>query len=183
MRKLIASINMTLDGFCNHEAMIADESLHQHVNKLFQEVDLLLFGRITYQLMESSWPAIVQQPTGDKATDEFAVLIDNKPKLVFSHTLKKVDWKNTSLATGNLEEELQELKQQSGGNMLVGGPSIITQLANLNLVDEYQLLLQPIVLGSGLTLFKNISHRIDLHLLRTKTLESGVVVLYYAPKK
>jgi dihydrofolate reductase len=181
MRKLIASINMTLDGYCNHEAVIADEELHQNVNELFREVDILLFGRITYQLMEDGWPPIVKTPTGIKAVDEFAVLIDNASKIVFSHTLQQVEWKNTRLATGDLFEEVIKLKQQTGKSILVGGPSLIAALTRERLIDEYQLYIQPIILGKGLTLFKNITDRINLKLIRTKTLGSGVIILTYQP--
>jgi dihydrofolate reductase len=183
MRKLIASINMTLDGFCDHTAVIADEELHASVNELFRTVDTAIFGRITYQLMEEGWPPVVKNPTGVKAVDEFAVLIDNVQKIVFSNTLKKVEWKNTTLAKGDLREEVLKLKQLSGKNILVGGPSLIVALLPLGLIDELQLYIQPIVLGNGLTLFKNIQERIDLKLLKTKTLHSGVVVHSYEPRE
>ena len=83
MRKLIAAINLTLDGFCDHTALIADEEIHQHYNELLSNADTILYGRITYQLMESGWPPIVKNPTGNKSMDEFAVIIDNIPKLFF----------------------------------------------------------------------------------------------------
>src|SRR6476660_6208952 len=97
MRKLIAAMNMTLDGFCDHTAMIADDELHLHYNDLLRNAHTLIYGRITYQLMESYWPTIVEHPTGNDPTDEFAVLIDNISKIVFSRTLDKVDWKHTEL--------------------------------------------------------------------------------------
>jgi dihydrofolate reductase len=157
MRKLIAAINMTLDGFCDHTAMIADDEIHQHYNELLSNADTLLFGRITYQLMESSWPTVVKNPTGNKPMDEFAVLIDNISKIVFSRTLKNVDWKNAKLAKGGIKEEVLELKQQAGKNILAGSPSLIVALTQLDLIDEYQLGVQPIILGNGLPLFKNIN--------------------------
>ena len=181
MRKLIASINMTLDGYCNHEVMIADEELHQNVNELFDEVDTILFGRVTYQLMENSWPLIVKNPTGIPAIDEFAVLIDNISKIVFSNTLKNVNWKNTRLATRDLKDEIIYLKQQSGKNILVGGPGLIATITQLGLIDEYQLSVHPIILGEGITLFKNISEKINLKLINSKILGSGVITLYYEP--
>ena len=181
MRKLIASINMTLDGYCDHEAGIADEELHQKVNEMFKEVDTLLFGRVTYQLMESSWPQIVANPTGVKPVDDFAVLIDTIPKIVFSRTLKQVEWKNTTLAQGELREEVLKLKQLEGKSMLVGGPSVIVSLMKNGLIDEFRLWVHPIVLGKGLPLFENITERINLRLIKTKTLGSGVIVLYYEP--
>jgi dihydrofolate reductase len=183
MRKLVAAMNMTLDGFCDHTAMIADDEIHQHYNELLSNADTLLYGRITYQLMESYWPSIVKDPTGNKPTDEFAVLIDNISKIVFSRTLKNVDWKNTKLKKEVIKEEVLELKQQAGKNILVGSPSLIVALAQLDLFDEYQLGVQPIVLGNGLPLFKNVKDRVGLKLLKTKTFACGAIMLYYKPTK
>lgn len=183
MRKLIAAINMTLDGSCDHTAGIADDDLHQHYNELLSEADTILYGRITYQLMESFWPTIVKDPTGSKPIDEFALLIDNISKIVFSHSLKNVGWKNVRLAKRSIEEEVLDLKQQSGKNILAGSPSLIVALMQLDLIDEYQLSVHPIILGKGLRLFKNIDDRINLNLIKTKTFGSGVITLYYEPVK
>ncbi len=183
MRKLIAAMNMTLDGFCDHTAMIADDEIHQHYNELLSSADTLIYGRITFQLMESYWPTVVRNPTGNKPTDEFAVLIDNISKIVFSRTLKNVDWKNTQLKKEVIKEEVLELKQQAGKHILVGSPSLILALTHLDLIDEYQLSVQPTVLGSGLPLFKNVNDRINLKLLKTKTFGCGAVTLYYEPTK
>jgi dihydrofolate reductase len=186
MRKLIAAMNMTLDGFCDHTAGIPDDEIHEHYNQLLSNADDLLYGRITYQLMESYWPTIVKNPTGNKATDEFGILIDNIPKIVFSRTLKKVDWKNTTLKGEIIKDEIVELKQsQNGGskNMIVGSPGLIVALMQLDLIDEYQLCVHPIILGTGLRLFKNINDRINLKLLKTKTFACGAVILYYEPTK
>ena len=179
MRKLIAAINMTLDGFCDHAAMIADDEIHQHYNEILSHADTLLYGRITYQLMESYWPSVVKTPSGNKPIDEFAVLIDNISKIVFSHTLKNVDWQNTQLKKEVIKEEVLELKRQEGKNILVGSPSLIVTLTQLELIDEYQICVQPIVLGSGLPLFKNVEDRVNLKLLKTKTFACGAVTLYY----
>lgn len=181
MRKLITAINMTLDGFCDHTAAIADDELHEHYNELLTNAGILLYGRITYQLMESYWPTIVKNPTGNKPTDEFAVLIDNIPKIVFSRTLKNVDWKNTELKKELIKEEILELKQQPGKDIFVGSPSLIVALTQLNLIDEYQLCVHPVILGKGLPLFKNINDRINLKLLKTKIFGSGSILLYYEP--
>lgn len=186
MRKVIAAMNMTLDGFCNHTAITADDEIHQHYNNLLSDADTLIYGRITYQLMESYWPTVVKKPTGNKPMDEFAVLIDNIPKIVFSRTLKDVDWKNTKLKNEGLKEEVLKLKQSHNDgskNILIGSPGLIAASAKLNLIDEYQLSVQPTVLGGGLTLFKNISERIDLKLIKTKTFGCGAITLYYEPVK
>jgi dihydrofolate reductase len=181
MRKLVAAINMTLDGVCDHTAVIADEELHQHYNELLSRASAILFGRITYQLMESSWPPLLKNPTGNKAIDDFAVIIQNIPKIVFSHTLNKVEWDNAILAKQGIKEEVLELKQQSGKDILVGSPSLILTLMKLNLIDEYQLSVHPVIVGSGLPLFKNITNRVILKLLKVKTFGSGSIVLYYEP--
>ena len=184
MRKLIAAINMTLDGFCDHTAVVADDEILQHYNELFRNADTILYGRITYQLMESYWPTIVKDPTGNKPTDEFAVLIDNISKIVFSQSLKNVDWKNVKLAKEGIKEEALELKQQAGKNILAGSRSLIVTLMNLNLIDEFQLCIHPIILRNGLTpLLKNINDKINLKLLETRNFSCGAVTLYYEPTK
>jgi len=183
VRKLIAAMNMTLDGFCNHEAGIADDEIHQHYNELLSSADTLIYGRTTYQLMESYWPTVVKTPTGNKPMDEFAVLIDNISKIVYSRTLNNVTWKNSTLKKEIIKEEISDLKQQAGKNIVVGSPSLIVALAKLDLIDEYQLNVQPTILGNGLPLFKNIKDRIDLKLLKTKTFGCGAIMLYYEPVK
>src|SRR5437868_2931071 len=114
MRKIVAAINMTLDGFCDHTAMIADDEIHQHYNELLKNAGTLLYGRITYQLMESYWPSLVKNPTGNKPMDEFAILIDNISKIVFSRTLKNVSCRNSELKNEIIKEDILELKQQTG---------------------------------------------------------------------
>ncbi len=186
MRKLIAAMNMTLDGFCDHTAMIADEEIHEHYNDLLRNAGTLIYGRITYQLMESYWPTVVKNPTGNKPMDDFAVLIDDIPKIVYSRTLKNVVWKNSTLKKEIIKEEIIALKQSRNGgskNIVVGSPSLIIALAQLGVVDEYQLAVQPTILGSGLQLFKNIRDRIDLKLLKTKTFGGGAILLYYETVK
>ena len=182
MRKLIAAINMTLDGFCDHTAMIADDELHQHYNELLSNAGAVIYGRITYQLMESYWPTVVKNPTGNKPTDDFAVLLQDIPKIVFSHTLNNVEWKNARLAKKDVNEEVLDLKQQPGKDIFVGSPSLIVALTKLNLIDQYQLCVHPVIIGNGLPLFKTIND-IILKLLKTKTFNSGSIVLYYEPAK
>jgi dihydrofolate reductase len=184
MRKLIAAINMTLDGFCDHTGVIPDDEILQHYNELLRNAETILFGRITYQLMESYWPAVVKNPTGNKPTDEFSVLIDNISKIVFSQTLNNVEWKNVKLAKDSIKEVVSELKKQKGKNILAGSRSLIITLMNLNLIDEFQLCVHPIILGNGLTpLLKNINDKINLKLLKTKNFSCGAVTLYYEPTK
>ena len=180
MRRLIAAMNMTLDGFCDHTEMIADDEIHQHYSELLRSAHTIIYGRITYQLMEY-WKSIVENPTGNKPMDEFAVTIDNISKIVYSRTLENVDWKNTELKKEVVKEEILDLKQHAGKDILVGSPSLILALGQLGLIDEYQLGVQPTVIGSGLPLFRNVSDRIDLKLLRTKPFGCGAVIHYYEP--
>jgi dihydrofolate reductase len=186
MRKVIAAMNMTLDGFCDHTEMIADEEIHQHYSDLLKSAGVILYGRITYHLMEY-WKTIVKNPTGIKSMDEFAVTMDNIPKIVFSNTLKNLDWKTAKLAKGDLKEEVLELKQSGNGggkDILVGSPGLIVALSNLNLIDEYQICIHPIILGTGSNrFFKEINSRIDLKFLKTKTFGCGAVILYYKPRE
>ncbi len=182
MKKLIAAMNMTLDGYCDHTAMIADEEIHEHYADLLRSAGAVIYGRKTFQLMEF-WKSLIENPSGDKAMDDFAVAIDNVQKIVYSRTLKNVDWKNTELKSEINKEEILELKQRAGKDIFVGSPSLIVSLGQLDLIDEYQLGVQPTVIGSGLPLFKNITDRIDLKLLKTKTFDCGAIVLYYQPSE
>ena len=183
MRKLVAAINMTLDGFCDHTSGIPDDEIHQHYSELLGQADAILYGRITYQLMEF-WRTLLENPSGEKTMDDFAVAIDKIPKIVFSHTLKNVEWESARLANRSIEEEVLELKQsRSGGgkDIFVGSRSLIIQLMKLDLIDEYQLCVHPVVAGSGLPLFENINDRTILKLIKTKTFSGGAVTLYYEP--
>ena len=129
------------------------------------------------------WQGVVKNPTGEKATGEFALRIDKIHKIVFSRTLKNLEWSSAKLATRSIEEEVSELKQQPGKDILVGSPSLIVALTQLGLVDEYQLCIHPVILGKGLPLFKNISDKRILKLLKTKSFASGVTTLYYEPSR
>ncbi|QNA46625.1 dihydrofolate reductase family protein [Lacibacter sediminis] len=178
MKKLIAAMNMTLDGFCDHTTMMADDEIHEHYRELLNNAGAVLYGRITYQLMQF-WQTILENPTGNKAMDEFATAMDNVTKIVYSRTLQQVDWRNTILKNELIKEEISELKQQTGKDLYVGSPGLIATLTQLQLIDEYQISVHPTVAGSGLVLFKNISERVDLKLLKTKTFGCGAILLYY----
>ncbi len=181
MRKLIAAINMTLDGFCDHKAIIPDEEIHQHYTDLVSEADAILYGRITYQLMEY-WPPLVKNPSGEKSIDDFAIAIDKIPKIVFSRSLKNVEWESARIANRTIEEEVSQLKQQPGKYILVGSRSLIIQLMKLKLIDEYQLCVHPVIAGNGLPLFENVKDKTIFKLLKTKNFNGGAVTLYYEPK-
>lgn len=179
MRKLIAAMNMTLDGVCDHDKMVADDEIHRHYAELLRAADTAIYGRITYQLMEY-WRTVLENPTGNDATDEFALVMDGTHKIVYSRTLEDVDWKTAELKREIIKDEIFDLKHRTGKDLLVGSPSLIVQLANLGLVDEFQIAIHPTIAGGGLRLFKNIDERIDLKLLKTKTFGCGAVIHYYA---
>ena len=170
---------MSLDGFCDHTAMDADDEIHEHYNELLRNAGALIYGRKTYHLMENHWPSVVKNPTGNKPMDDFAILIDNIPKIVYSRTLKNVVWRNTELKNEIFKEDIIQLKQQAGKDIFVGSPGLIVALTQLDLIDEYQLAIHPTIVGNGLPLFKNITERVNLNLLQTKTFGCGVIVLYY----
>lgn len=184
MRKIIAGLNMTLDGVFDHTAVDPDQEIHQHYADLLHDADAMLLGRITYQLMEY-WKTVVENPTGDRATDEFAIRMDNISKLVFSRTLRNLEWETARLASRSVEEEVLDLKQSGSRerNILVGSRSLIISLLKLNLIDELQLCVYPVIAGSGLPLFENIGDRFMLKLLKTKTFGSGAVLFYYEPNR
>lgn len=178
MRKVIAAFNMTLDGVCDHTAGIADQGLHQHYTELLNNAGVVLYGRTTYQLMQF-WQTLLQNPSGEKSMDNFAISIDKIQKLVFSTTLKETGWDSAKLAAKPLDEKILELKQQSGKDILVGSRSLIIQLLNNNLIDEFQLCIHPVIEGKGLLLFDQIKDRILLKPIKTKSLFSGAIVFYY----
>lgn len=178
MRKVIAAINMTLDGFCDHTAIDPDEEIHHHYADLLSNAGTILYGRITYQLMEF-WKTLAENPSGEKSMDDFAIVMDRTPKIVFSRSLKNVDWKSAILANRTIDQEVIELKQQLGKDIFVGSRSLILQLIKLNLVDELQLMVHPVIAGSGLPLFEQINERKTLKLIKTKTFSGGAVTLYY----
>jgi dihydrofolate reductase len=178
MRKIIAAINMTVDGFCDHTAVIPDDEIHQHYTDLLNNADTILYGRITFQLMEY-WRSLLENPSDKKSMNDFAIAINKIPKIVFSHRLRNVEWESAKLAKGDLEEEVLELRQQPGKDILVGSPSLIVALTKLNLIDEYQLCIHPVIAGNGLPLFKNINEKITFKFVKTKVFGSGAVILYY----
>ena len=175
---------MTLDGFCDHTAIMPDEEVHQHYTDLLNNGGVVLYGRITYQLMQF-WQTLIKNPSGEKSMDDFAIAIDKIPKIVFSHTLKSTGWDSAKLANQSIEEEVAALKQSRNGgskDIFIGSRSLIIQLLKLHLIDELQLCVHPVIAGSGLPLFENINNRTVLKLTKTKTFSGGAVTLYYLPK-
>lgn len=178
MRKIIAAINMTLDGYCDHTAGIADEELHQHYTELIDNAGIILYGRITYQLMQF-WQTLILNPSAEKSMDDFARAIDKIPKIVYSNTLKDAEWDSATLSNQPIEKEVLALKKKDGNDILVGSRSLIIQLMNLNLIDEFQICIHPVLEGKGLPLFDKINDRKIFKLVKTKPFGSGAIVLYY----
>lgn len=181
MRKVIFAINSTIDGCCDHTTVIADDELHGYYTELLQQADTIVFGRVTYQLMESSWPSIAQNASGTQAVNEFARTIDSMNKIVFSNTLTKAVWKNTRISREDLRKEISKLRQQPGKAISIGGLSIASQLTQLGLIDEYRFVVQPIIAGGGRRRFEvgSLNERLHLKLADTKAFRSGVVALRY----
>ena len=180
MRKVIAAFNMTLDGVADHTAGIADDELHQHYSELIDYAGVILYGRTTFQLMQF-WQTLLQNPSGEKSMNDFAISIDKIEKIVFSNTLNATDWESAKLATRPLTDEVIHLKKQPGNDILIGSRSLIIQLLNSNLIDEFQICIHPVIQGKGMLLFDQIADRILLKLIKTKLFSSGAIVLCYEP--
>ena len=181
MRNVIFAINITLDGCCDHTKQMADEETHEYFTQLMREVDLLVFGRKTYQLMVPFWPEVAKTQSMTKASNEFALTFVSINKIVFSRSLDTAEDKNTRIVHTNLHEEMLELKQEQGKGILLGGVSIPSQLIELGLVDEYRFVVGPIVAGEGRRLLDDVSlpERLQLKLVELKSFKSGCVALRY----
>jgi dihydrofolate reductase len=180
MRKLNFQINVSLDGVADHTVGIADNELHDFFTNQMNNFDLELFGRVTYQLMESYWPSAPKDPEATKSMIDFANRMNAMPKVVFSRTLHKVEWNNTTLVKDNMIDEVIKLKNQPGKDISVGGISIIQELMRHGLFDECWILVHPVLAGTGRRLFTGFENKIRLKLLDTSTFQSGVVVLHYS---
>ena len=183
MRNLIFGINITLDGCCDHTKGIANEEVHEYFAHLVRDIDVLVYGRKTYQLMVPFWPDVAKNHSGQtRAMNEFAQAFDAvKNIIVFSQSLDRTEGKNTRIVRGNLQDEILKLKQDPGKNILTGGVSIPLQLIELGLVDEYYFVVHPMVVGEGRRLFDDISlpGKLELKLVESKIFESGHVALHY----
>jgi dihydrofolate reductase len=182
MRPLRYSINVTLDGCCDHRGIAADEELHRHAAENIAAADALLFGRVTYEMMEAAWRLPDQAGAMPQWMEPFARTIDAAKKYVVSSTLERVDW-NAELVRGDLEKRVQELKRQPGKGLFTGGVKLPLALAELGLIDEYEFLVHPRVAGHGPTLFAGLSKPLDLKLISRLEFASGAVVLSYEPKR
>ncbi|HTT11434.1 MAG TPA: dihydrofolate reductase family protein [Burkholderiaceae bacterium] len=185
-RPLQYSINVTLDGCCDHRAIFADEDLHRYATGNISRADALLFGRVTYELMEAAWraPALtgVRPDWMQRWMEPFARTIDAAKKYVVSSTLERVDW-NAELVRGDLGEAVQQLKRESGKGLFVAGVKLALALTELGLIDEYEFVVQPRLAGHGPTLFAGLSKYVDLKLVSRLEFGSGAVAMRYRPKK
>lgn len=177
MRPLRYSINVTLDGCCDHRALDPDPELHRRAAEILEKADALLFGRVTYEMMESAFRA----PAPD-STDPFARTIDAKKKYVVSSTLDRVDW-NAELVRGDLGPAVEQLKREPGNGLYVGGVKLPLALAELGLIDEYEIVVHPALAGHGPTLFAGLTRRIDLKLVSRQEYDSGAVAMLYVPRR
>jgi dihydrofolate reductase len=178
MRSVVFAINITIDGYCGHETGIVDDELHEYFTGLLRDSGVEIFGRNTYHLMYPYWHDVAVNQSETKVTNEFARTFDSIPKIVFSTTLKSVEWNNTTLLHSNLREEIMKLKQQPGKNISIGGLNIASQVEQWNLIDEYYFVVHPIIAGKGPRLFKS-GNNLPLKLVGAKTFRSGVVALHY----
>ncbi|MGX5651047.1 dihydrofolate reductase family protein [Hydrogenophaga borbori] len=181
MRPLRYSINLTLDGCCDHSAIPADEELHRHAVENLRQADALLFGRVTYELMESAFRAPAGTAAGPHAVDPFARTIDAARKYVVSDSLDVVDW-NAELVRGELGPLVQRLKQRPGKGLFVGGVKLPLALTELGLIDEYEFIVHPRLAGHGPSVFAGLSKHVDLKLVSRLPFGSGAVAMRYVPK-
>jgi dihydrofolate reductase len=181
MRPLRYSINVTLDGCCDHREIVADEELHRHHTENLERADALIFGRVTYEMMEEAWRPPALAGARPEWMEPFARTINAAKKYVVSSTLERVDW-NAELVRGDLGEAVERLKQESGTRLLVGGVTLPMALAELGLIDEYEFVVQPRLAGHGPTLFDGLSKPLDLRLVSRLEFASGAVAMRYEPR-
>ena len=182
MRPLRYSINVTLDGCCDHRAIIADEELHRHAAASLERADALLFGRVIYGMMEEAWRGPAPAGARPEWMEPFARTMDAARKYVVSSTLKRVDW-NAELVRGDLGKAVRQLKSEPGTGLLTGGLMLPMALAELGLIDEYEFIVHPRVVGHGPTLFAGLAKYVDLQLVSREEFDSGAVVLRYEPRR
>jgi dihydrofolate reductase len=181
MRPLRYSINVTLDGCCDHRAGSPDEDLHRHAAENIAQADALLFGRVTYEMMEAAWRGPAAAGARPDWMEPFARTIDAAKKYVVSSTLERVDW-NAELVRGDLGEAVRQLKREPGEGLFTGGVTLPLALAELGLIDEYEFVVHPTVAGRGPTLFAGLSKRIDFKLVSRLEFGSGAVAMRYEPR-
>ncbi|NLT06617.1 MAG: dihydrofolate reductase family protein [Solirubrobacterales bacterium] len=182
MRPLRYSINVTLDGCCDHRAGVPDEETHQHATETIARADAIILGRVTYEMMESAWRPSEHAPEMPEWTAPFGAAIDAAKKYVVSSTLDHVDW-NAQLLSGDPADAVEELKRQPGGALYVGGVTLPLALAERDLIDEYEFIVQPRIAGHGPAPFAGLSKYVDLRLVGRHEFRAGAVALRYEPRR
>src|SRR4051812_41003832 len=182
MRPLRYSINVTLDGCCDHRAVVADKALHRHAAENLEQADALLFGRVTYEMMEAAFRAPAGTGARPDWMEPFARTIDAAKKYVVSSTLDRVGW-NAELVRGGLSQAVQQLKREPGKGLFVGGVTLPRALTELGLIDEYEFVVHPRLAGHGPTLFAGLSKPVDLELVSRLEFGSGAVAMRYVPRR
>jgi dihydrofolate reductase len=183
MGLLIFALNVTLDGCCDHREGIVDDELHDYFTELMDSAGAMLFGRITYELMENAWPAVARDENAPRAMRDWARKLEAKPKYVVSASRRDFPWHNTFRIEGNLDEAVRQLKEKTPQGVLVGAPMLSAALERLGLIDEYRVVLHPIIAGHGPTLFQGIQPARRLELVSTKRLKSGVMAMHYVRRE
>jgi dihydrofolate reductase len=179
MGLLTFALNVTLDGCCDHREGIADDDLLRYYTRLMDAAGAMLFGRATYELMESAWPAVARDEKAPHAMLEWARKLEAKPKYVVSASRRDFPWSNTFRVEGDLHEAVKQLKEKTPGGLLAGSPALSAALERLDLIDEYRIAVHPILAGHGPSLFQGLERSRRLVLVSTKRLKSGVMALHY----
>ena len=182
MGLLTFALNVTLDGCCDHREAVADDQLLRYYTRLMDGAGAMLFGRTTYELMESAWPAVARDPKAAPAFRSWARKLEAKPKYVVSSTRRDFPWSNSFRVEGNLREAIVALKRRTPRGVLVGSPALSAALEQMGLFDEYRLALHPIIAGHGPTLFSGLNLSSRMKLLETRRFKSGVLALRYRRK-
>ena len=183
MGLLTFGLNVTLDGCCDHRVGIADDELHDYFTQLMDAAGAMLWGRVTYELMESAWPAVARDENAPRAMREWARKLEAKPKYVVSASRRDFPWNNTFRIEGDLREAVTRLKERFPQGVLVGSPTLSSALERLGLIDEYRLVVHPVLAGHGPRLFQGLEPSRRLELVSTNRLKSGQVALHYRRKE
>lgn len=185
MRKLVLFMHISLDGFAADENsglrwISYDKELQQYADGIVATVGSPVYGRVTYELMAGYWPTVLNDPDANDRDRAHAKWVDRATKFVFSRTMQRADWNNTIVISNNIAEEINKLKQQPGKDLVIfGSPGLAHSLMELDLIDEYQLTLNPVLLGKGIPAFRNIKEKTSLKLIKSTPLQNGVIGLHY----
>jgi dihydrofolate reductase len=179
MGLLTFGINVTLDGCCDHTVGVVDDELHDYFTNLMDDADAMLWGRKTYELMESAWPAIARDENAPRAEREWAIKLDAKPKYVVSTTRRDYSWENTIHVQGDLREAVQRIKDKTPGGVLVGSLTLGVELQRLDLIDEYRLVVHPVIAGRGPRLFDGLAQPRQLERVSVKPFKGGQTAMHF----